>query len=160
MFIKDSNGCYLLEVPVSADQIIEKAKILLSRRFRRGTALSSPNDTRDYLQIQMAGLEREIFGVIYLDNRHKIIDRKNVFFGTIDGASVYPREIVKESLALNAAAVVFYHNHPSGIPEPSRADEILTKRLKDALALVDIRVLDHLVIGIDSVVSFAERGLI
>ena len=94
MFIKDSNGCYLLEVPVSADQIIEKAKILLSRRFRRGTALSSPNDTRDYLQIEMAGLEREIFGVIYLDNRHKIIDRKNVFFGTIDGASVYPREIV------------------------------------------------------------------
>ena len=102
----------------------------------------------------------EVFGCLFLDNQHRVIDVGELFQGTIDGASVHPRVVVQQALALNAAAIVFFHNHPSGVAEPSHADEAITKRLKDALALVDIRVLDHFVVTAGECVSFAERGLL
>ena len=128
--------------------------------MRQGPLLANPKVVREFLAIHHAGCEREIFSCIFLDNRHRLICFDEVFHGTIDGASVHPREVVKLALARNAAAVILAHNHPSGVAEPSQADELITVRLRDALALVDIRVLDHLVIGGATVTSFAERGLI
>jgi DNA repair protein RadC len=151
---------YELERPVAREEIIDMARRLISRKFVRGCALSDPNETRLFLQLKMGELEREVFGVIFLDNQHRVIAYEELFFGTIDGASVHPREVVKRALALNAAAVVFAHNHPSGIAEPSQADRRITDRLKASLALVDVRVLDHFIVGADEVLSFAEKGLI
>jgi DNA repair protein RadC len=128
--------------------------------MRRGPVLGNPSAVRDHLLTHYAGAEREIFSVLYLDNRHRVICMEELFAGTIDGASVHPREVVKLALARNAAAVILAHNHPSGVAEPSQADELITARLRDALALVDIRVLDHLVVGGTTVTSFVERGLI
>jgi DNA repair protein RadC len=128
--------------------------------MRRGPVLGNPSAVRDHLLTHYAGAEREIFSVLYLDNRHRVISFDEVFRGTIDGASVHPREVVKLALARNAAAVILAHNHPSGVAEPSQADELITARLREALALVDIRVLDHLVVGGSAVVSFVERGLL
>ena len=128
--------------------------------MRQQPVLANPKTARDYLVIHYAGQEREVFGCLFLDNRHRLICFDEVFHGTIDGASVHPREVVKLALARNAAAVILAHNHPSGVAEPSQADELITVRIRDALALVDIRVLDHLVVGGNVVVSFAERGLI
>ena len=108
----------------------------------------------------LAGFEHEVFAVLFLDTQHRLIEYAEMFRGTIDSASVYPRELVKEALRLNAAAVIVSHNHPSGNPEPSRADEVLTQRLKEALALVDVRTLDHIIVAGGSTISFAERGLI
>jgi DNA repair protein RadC len=125
-----------------------------------GTAIKSPKETEDFLKARLSGLEHESFCVIYLDNRHRVIDFQELFRGTIDGTSVYPREVVKESLKNNAAAIILAHNHPSGVAEPSQADERITKRLKAALELVDIRVLDHIIIGAGQSVSLASRGLI
>jgi DNA repair protein RadC len=122
--------------------------------------LSSPRAARDLLILQFAGLEHEVFGAIYLDNRHRAIAFEVLFRGTIDGCSVHPREVVKAVLRHNAAAVIFAHNHPSGLTEPSHADELITARLRDALALIDVRVLDHLIVGGTQTTSFAERGLI
>ncbi len=153
--INEATGEYL-----GNDDIIKVAKkILKSRATRKGAALTSPQMTRDFLTFEIGQLEYEVFSVLFLDQRHRMIKFETLFTGTIDGASVYPREVVKRALELNAAAVIFAHNHPSGVPEPSSADERITKRLKDALALVDIRVLDHFVVG-NECVSFAERGLI
>ncbi len=115
---------------------------------------------RDYLRLKFGELEYEIFTVIFLDTRHRIIRFEELFRGTIDGASVYPREVVKLALQCNAAATLFAHNQPSSVPEPSTADMAITRRLKEALALVDIRVLDHLIVTRESIVSLAERGLI
>ena len=115
---------------------------------------------RDYLQVRFCGLEHEVFAVLFLDAQNRVIAFKEMFRGTVTQTSVYPREVVKEALALNAAAVILTHNHPSGYAEPSRADELLTATLKSCLALVDVRVLDHLVVGGDQVTSFAERGLL
>ncbi len=144
----------------SAEQeIINQAKAILMKSIVRGDALCSPQQTRDFLSLEMAKEQAEVFGVLFLDNRNRVISFDRMFTGTIDGASVYPREVVKRALEHNAAAVIFAHNHPSGIAEPSHADEMITKRLKDGLELVDIRVLDHFVIG-DTIVSFAERGLL
>ena len=126
--------------------------------MRRQPVLQNPRAARDYLAVHYAGQEREIFGVMFLDNRHRLIAVEEMFLGTVDGASVHPREIVKRALRLNAAAVILAHNHPSGVAEPSQADELITVRIRDALALVDIRVLDHLVVGGNVVTSFAERG--
>jgi DNA repair protein RadC len=143
------------------DLIIEKAlRILMQRLKKSGTVLTSPEATRDYLRLQLAGLEHEVFACLLLDNRHRVIAYRELFRGTIDGASVYPREVVKEVLAHNAAAVIFAHNHPSGDPEPSTADHRITTRLKDALVLIEVRVLDHIVLGSESSISFAERGLL
>lgn len=125
-----------------------------------GSVIRSPIDTENFLKARLSHLEHEVFCVIYLDNRHKVIEFSELFRGTIDGTSVYAREVVKEALKKNAAAVIFAHNHPSGRAEPSQADERITKRLKAALELVDIRVLDHLVIGNGTCVSFAGRGLL
>ena len=120
----------------------------------------NPRATRDYLRLQLAPRDHEVFAILFLDNRHRVIEFVPLFRGTIDGASVHPREVVKEALSRNAAAVILAHNHPSGVAEPSQADELITNRLRDALALVDVRVLDHFVVTGDAIVSFAERGLL
>jgi DNA repair protein RadC len=146
--------------PATEEEILEAARTLLAHRIRRGRPLSSPRHTREFLRLELAALEHEIFALLFLDNRHRVIEFVPLFRGTVDGASVHPREVVKEALARNAAAVILAHNHPSGIAEPSQADELITNRIRDALALVDIRVLDHLVVTGDAIVSFAERGLL
>lgn len=145
---------------MSEDEIIEKAKkILLSRMRKPKAVLTSPELTLDFLRLSISQREHEIFCVIYLDNRHSVIEIEEMFRGTIDGASVHPREVVKGVLSHNAAAVIFAHNHPSGIAEPSMADRRITSRLKDALALVDVRVLDHVIVGEgNEYTSFAEQG--
>lgn len=140
--------------------VINQAKEILSREFMREAVLTSSSATKEYLKLHFAGLEHEMFVVVFLDNQHQVIAIENMFRGTIDGAAVYPREVVKRSLELNAAALLLAHNHPSGVSEPSMADKNITKKLKDAAGLLDVRVLDHLVVGDDTVVSFAERGLI
>jgi DNA repair protein RadC len=122
--------------------------------------LSKPDETRDFLRLRLADYRNEVFGCLFVDNRHRIIAVRELFQGTIDGASVYPRVVVQQAMEVNAAAVVFFHNHPSGVAEPSHADEAITRRLKDALALVDVRVLDHFVVSAGESVSFAERGLL
>jgi DNA repair protein RadC len=140
--------------------VLEMARRHLHEALQRGDALASPADTRRYVTQRLRSYPHEVFACLFLDNRHRVIEYRELFNGTIDGASVHPREVVRQALTANAAAVIFAHNHPSGVAEPSRADELLTRRLKEALALVDIRVLDHLVVGDGDAVSFAERGLL
>jgi DNA repair protein RadC len=125
-----------------------------------GEAIRSPTDTEAFLKARMQHLGHELFCCLFLDNRHRVLRFDELFRGTIDGTSVYPREVVKEALAVNAAAVILAHNHPSGVAEPSQADERITKRLKSALELVDIRLLDHLVIGDGYATSMASRGML
>lgn len=142
-----------------------KAALELTERFlessmRRGDTISDPGVTRLFLKSKLRAYEREVFACLYLDNQHRLIQFEVLFFGTIDGASVHPREVVKQALVNNASAVIFAHNHPSGRVEPSEADRSITDRLKSALALVDIRVLDHMIVGDSEVLSFAERGLL
>jgi DNA repair protein RadC len=139
---------------------VEIARRNLSESLRAGPALASPRATGDYLTARLRDLEHEVFCVLYLDKRHRLIHFEELFRGTIDGASVHPREIVKHALQCNCAAVIVAHNHPSGIAEPSQADELITQRIKEALALVDIRLLDHIIVGDGSNVSLAERGLL
>ena len=139
--------------------VLEMAKRHLSEEIKRTDCLTSPADTISYLRSQLRNQPHEIFACLMLDNRNRVIAFRELFHGTIDGASVYPREVVKQALADNAAAVIFAHNHPSGVCEPSDADINITERLKKALALVDIRVLDHVIIGEESL-CFSERGLI
>ncbi len=138
--------------------VVTLAMKVLAFKFRAGRALSSPEETRNYLRLKLAGYRNEVFGSLFLDNRHRVIALRELFQGTIDGASVHPRVVVQQALEVNAAAMVFFHNHPSGVAEPSRADEMLTRRLSDALALVDVRVLDHFVVSGGESVSFAELG--
>ncbi len=143
------------------DSIIEAALRILSTRIRTySNNLTSPDAVKAYLRLHLATQEHESFGVLMLTSQHAVIEDWRPFNGTVSQTSVYPREVVKRALASNAAAVILYHNHPSGVPEPSRADEALTQALKTALATVDIRVLDHLIVGGPTVVSFAERGLV
>lgn len=150
-----------LFVGVSEQQIIDRAITILEARHAPGSEpLKSPDLIRKHLRLRMAKLSREEFGCLFLDSRHRLIEMRELFRGTIDGAAVYPREVVKASLAVNAAAVVLYHNHPSGISEPSQSDISLTRRLKEALGLVDVRVLDHFVVSGTESTSLAERGLI
>ena len=125
-----------------------------------GQSIRSPADTKAYLQARIRHLGHEVFCCLFLDNRHRVLRFDEMFRGTIDGTSVYPREVVKEALAVNAAAVILAHNHPSGVAEPSQADERITKQLKSALGLVDIRLLDHLIIGAGETTSMASRGLV
>ena len=139
--------------------VLEMSRRYLFENIQRGDALCSPQQTREYLKAQLQGYPHEVFACLFLDNRNRVIEFQIMFNGTIDGASVYPREVVKMALKKNAASVIFAHNHPSGVAEPSLADEKITQRLKEALNMVDIRVLDHVIVG-DDVVSFAERGLI
>ena len=139
---------------------IELGKRYLQENLVGKDMLTSPNDTKDFLVAQLRAYQHEVFACLFLDNRHQIISFDEMFKGTIDGASVYPREVVKQALARNAAAVIFAHNHPSGVAEPSLADKNITQRLQEALKLVDIRVLDHFIIGDNTAVSFAELGLL
>jgi len=132
----------------------------LRQQMQKGPLMSSPQVLRDWLRLYCAGLEHEVFLVLYLDANHHLIEAQELFRGTLTQTSVYPREVVKGALAHNAAALAVAHNHPSGQAEPSRADEFLTQTLKSTLSLVDVRVLDHFVVAGDQVVSFAERGLI
>jgi DNA repair protein RadC len=122
--------------------------------------LASPQSVRDYLRLSLLGREREVFVVVFLDAQNQVIDMEEIFMGTLTQTSVYPREVVRRALARNAAAVIFAHNHPSGTPEPSKSDESLTHLLKEALQLVDVRVLDHFIVAGNRIVSFAERGMI
>ena len=138
---------------------MEMARRVMDEPLRQGDPLRSPEDTRRFLTSRLGTYPHEVFAGLFLDNRHRVIRYRELFRGTIDGAAVYPREVVRQALEDNAAAVIFAHNHPSGVAEPSQADVSLTRRLKEALGLVDIRVLDHMVIGHGEVISLAERGL-
>jgi DNA repair protein radc len=142
-----------------------QATLELSRRYLRNEiaerdVLTSPEAVRNYLKSRLRVHPHEVFACLFLDNRHRVIEYRELFRGTIDGASVHPREVVREAMRWNAAAVIFAHNHPSGVAEPSQADVRITQRLQDALALVDVRVLDHIIIGDGGGTSFAERGLL
>lgn len=140
-------------------EIIRLALAILDRQLKaKGDALSSPQLVSQFLRLQLEGEEREVFAVLFLDSRHRLIEYRPMFFGTIDSASVYPREVVKAALGVNAAAVILAHNHPSGDATPSLADRNLTTRLRESLALVDVRVLDHIVVGQNQITSFAESG--
>ena len=142
------------------ESLIALALTVLTQRHQQGKPIGSSADTRAYLRIWLGERRTETFGSLYLDCQHRVLECPELFHGTIDGAAVYPRVLVQDALQLNAAAVVLFHNHPSGIAEPSRSDEAITKRLKEALALVDVRVLDHVVVAAGESVSFAERGLL
>jgi DNA repair protein RadC len=139
---------------------LELGRRQLAETLADRQSLASPKATRAYLSSELRDLEHEVFCCLYLDKRHRLIQYQQLFRGTIDGASVHPREIVKIALQRNAAAVIIAHNHPSGVAEPSHADELITQRVKEALALVDIRLLDHIIVGDGACVSFAERGLL
>ena len=145
---------------VQLQACLELGKRYLETSLDRSDAFTSPAATRQYLRARLRGYRHEVFACLFLDNQNRLIRYEELFTGTIDGASVYPREVVKRVLAHNAAAVIFAHNHPSGVAEPSQADRHITRRLQQALDLVDVRVLDHVVVGDAGVVSFAERGLL
>jgi DNA repair protein RadC len=139
---------------------LELARRHYCEAMRAGPAMNAPAATRQFLTAQLRDRPYEVFCCLHLDNRHRLIHFEELFRGTIDGASVHPREIVRQALQYNSAALIFAHNHPSGVAEASQADELITRRLRDALALVDIRVLDHLIVGDNTCLSFAERGLL
>jgi len=145
---------------VQLQAVLELTRRYLEATIQRGNVLQSAADTQLYLTAKLRHESHEVFACLFLDNRHRVISFEPLFYGTIDGASVHPRQVVKRALYHNAAALILAHNHPSGIAEPSNADMQITLRLKEALALVDIRVLDHIVVGDEQSVSFAERGLL
>lgn len=138
--------------------VLEMSRRHLRENLDRGDAITNPRQTREYLQARLSTYPHEVFACLFLDTRHRVIQYEELFRGTIDGASVHPREVVKRALIHNAAALILAHNHPSGIAEPSQADRSITQQLKKALALVDIRLLDHIVIGHGEVISLAEQG--
>jgi DNA repair protein RadC len=156
-FIQESAGEYTINGAVTEAQIIKLALRISKSKLTTGDAMTTPQLVKTYIQQKLINEPHEVFGVVFLDNKHRVIDTKEMFFGTIDSASVYPRVVVKESLEKNAAAVIFYHNHPSGVSEASRGDRLITDKLKHALSFVDIKVLDHFIVG-ETVSSFAERG--
>jgi len=137
---------------------LELSRRYLAEKLNRGDVLSGPGDTQQFLMAKMRHYRQEVFACLYLDNRHRVISYDEMFYGTVDMAAVHPREIVQRSLKYNASAIILAHNHPSGVAEPSNADRELTTRLQKALALIEVRVLDHFVVGDGEVVSFAERG--
>ena len=160
LFVEQESGNYLISNPVTIDQLCDITSDLLAQHFELGEALTSPAKSFGFLQAKLALMEHEVFGCLFLNSQHQVLAYEDLFKGTIDAASVYPREVVKRVLHHNAAAVILCHNHPSGTPEPSQADRAITNKLKEALSLVDVSVLDHVVIGGSEQVSFAERGLI
>ena len=155
LLVRDAQGRYM---PASVDQILEAARQAIELKMQRGAEFTSPARAKEFLRNKLAGFEHEVFAVLFLDTRHRLIEYREMFHGTIDSASVYPREVVKEALRLNAAAVILSHNHPSGNPEPSAADRALTQRLKEALTLVEVRTLDHIIVAGDQTTAFAELG--
>ena len=160
-------GTQLTEVkglgPAKTAQFVaamELARRSAEERVREATALTSPGAVRDYLRLAIGGRPHEVFLCIWLDAQHRAIKFDELFRGTLTQTSVYPREVVKMALSVNAAAVIFAHNHPSGVAQPSQADEMLTANLKEALALIEVKVLDHFIIAGNQAISFAERGLL
>ena len=145
---------------VQFQAVLEIGRRHLWETMERGDALTSPQHTYDYLSTRLRGYPHEVFACLFLDNRHRVIEYEELFHGTIDGASVHPREVVRRAITHNAAALILAHNHPSGAAEPSQSDTHITQRLKEALALVDVRVIDHIIIGDGEITSLAERGLL
>ena len=156
LYIKKSNGRYRI---ADKKDVISEASEIYNRFFSKGTVISEPAKAADYFKLKLAHYEHEVFVCLFLTNQHQVIACEEMFRGTIDGASIYPREVLKAALQHNAAALVFAHNHPSGIAEPSHADKTITQKLKSALDYIDIRILDHFIIG-ETVYSFAENGLL
>ena len=140
--------------------VIKLALAVLTSRYRPGRAFTAPEDIEGFLRLKLTGRRNEVFGIIYLDTRHRLIKLEELFNGTVDGAAVYPRVVLQQALEKNAAAVILFHNHPSGVAEPSEADRGITQKLGRALALIDVRLLDHLVVTDGAFVSLAERGWI
>lgn len=157
---RHDDGRYCLSEPVPGEVIVNLARNIVAEAFERPIKLTKPTDSSDYLVMQLAMEQREVFGVIFVDRQNQVLAFEKLFFGTVDATSVYPREVVKRCLQLNATAVILTHNHPSGHPEPSQADINITSTLVKALKLIDVNVLDHIVIGGSNSVSFAERGMI
>ncbi len=157
LLVRDVAGSYR---PAEPAEVLQAALRVLEGQLRGTEMLSSPQAVRDFLRIKLGTLEHEVFAVIHLDAQHRVIEYVEMFRGTVTQTSVYPREVVKEAMEHNTAAIVLVHNHPSGVAEPSRADEHLTQTLKSALSLVDVRVIDHLIVAGPTILSFAERGLI
>ncbi len=157
LHVRELDGSYRA---ATNHEVIRAARRVLTARMRRGAALTSPGDAKDFLRVRLGELEHEVFAILFLDSQHRVLAFREMFRGTLAQTSVYPREVIKEALRLNAGAVILSHNHPSGMATPSRADEMLTQSLVAALRIIDVRVLDHLVIAGDAVSSFAELGLL
>jgi DNA repair protein RadC len=156
LYVRDGDGFRAADTR----DVIDRAQALIAQRYRTGAPVfRSPDRTREFLTLKLGGLEYEMFAVLALDNRHRLIEYIELFRGTVDNTTIHPREVVKELLRVNAAAAIFAHNHPSGVAEPSEADQLITRRLRQALELVDIRVLDHFVVG-QTMTSMASRGLL
>jgi DNA repair protein RadC len=157
LMVRDAQGDYRVATP---EEVLSAARQAVARRVRRGATMSSPALVRDFLRLKLGTLEHEVFAALLLDSQNRLITYMELFRGTLSQTSVYPREVVKIALQHNAASTILAHNHPSGVPEPSRADELLTQTLKQALALVDVRILDHFIVAGCELTSFAERGLL
>jgi DNA repair protein RadC len=150
---------YKLDSETTEQDVLAAAEGILGERLKRQGSIGSPADANDFLRMRLGALSHEEFHILWLDNRHRIIDCQRLFTGTIDGASIYPREVVRAALSVNACAAILAHNHPSGIAEPSAADRAITHELRDALRLIGVRILDHIVVGAECV-SMAGRGLL
>lgn len=157
LFVQELEGSYR---SANSEEVIETALGLVEERHRSGTTLTSPQAAREYLALRLGTLEHEVFAGIFLDAQNRILEYVELFRGTVTQTAVYPREVVKEALRRNAVALILVHNHPSGTGEPSRADEFLTQTLKAALALIDVRIIDHVIVGGTTLTSLAERGLL
>jgi DNA repair protein RadC len=157
LLVRDGLGGYR---PAQAREVLQAAVDVLAEQVRGTDVMDAPRVVRDFLSIRLGGLPHEVFAVMHLDSQNRLIEYTEMFRGTVNQTSVYPREVVKDALAHNSAALILVHNHPSGDATPSRADEALTLRLKDALSLVDVRVLDHLIVAGPTIRSFAEMGLL
>ncbi|MCG5547517.1 RadC family protein [Halorhodospira halochloris] len=154
----EKNGTYVVSEPVTGDELLEIAQRIARRRLAKGRSLSCPSSAYQALQTQLLDRDYEVFGVVYLDTKHRILGVEELFRGTIDGATIHPREVLKEALRRQAAAVILVHNHPSGHLEPSVADERITERLRQALELIDVRLIDHIIVSAEGYTSLAERG--
>lgn len=157
--IQDRNGHYQRRGCITEHDVLIAAETLLRSKLERQGSIGNPRDASDFLRMRLGALPHEEFHILWLDNRHRILDCQRLFLGTVDGASVYPREVVRAALIINASAAILAHNHPSGVAEPSRADRVITQELIEALRLVGVRVLDHLVVTAGEVISMAARGL-
>lgn len=155
LYIKEPGGRYR---EASDSEIIKTAIDAINTQFTPGTEITEPGKAQDFLKLHLGALEHELFAVLWLDNRHRVIAFEELFRGTIDGSSIYPREVVKSALGYNAAACILAHNHPSGVGEPSNADQNITQKIKAALSVIEVRTLDHIIIG-EHTCSLAERGL-
>lgn len=160
LYTRTDDGKYSFAKPITEQQLQSIAERSCYREASKGPGLESPESSIRYAALRLLGYEQEVFAAMLLDTRHRLIAFKEMFFGTIDGATVHTREVVKTALQCNAAAVIFCHNHPSGIPDPSPADQALTRRLKEALGLIDVRVLDHVIVADEGSCSMAELGML